>query len=55
MADTATKIPFGWDLCEDYEDSSYFVGTCTCPHGEEEHGWGGCYFYGCPCAAGWEE
>lgn len=44
----------GEDEDEVWEENANFVGPCTCPHEEEEHGWGSCDVEGCPCEAGWE-
>lgn len=50
-----------------WEDQTYFVGTCTCDHDQEQHSWGSCDVVmrvpgiarvreiECPCEAGWEE
>ena len=43
------------DYVEDYEETQYFTGDCTCEHEPDEHGWGGCDADGCECEAGWEE
>lgn len=37
------------------EDHVSFVGSCTCTHEKEQHGWGSCDVEGCECEAGWEE
>jgi hypothetical protein len=44
---------------------TYFIGECTCPHEDAQHGWGDCGFpvgvdddgeaVLCECQAGWEE
>jgi hypothetical protein len=43
------------DFDEDYEESTSFVGTCTCEHEADKHSWGSCDIGDCPCEAGWEE
>jgi hypothetical protein len=40
---------------EEYEESTYFMGECTCKHEREEHDWGQCGVDNCKCEAGWEE
>jgi hypothetical protein len=40
---------------EEYDESSYFYGECTCDHDEGEHTWGHCGVDNCPCEAGWKE
>jgi hypothetical protein len=40
---------------QEWEESSSFVGPCTCEHDMDEHTWGSCNVEDCPCEAGWEE
>lgn len=40
---------------EEFEETVYFCGPCTCEHDQEEHGWGSCNVKDCKCEAGWEE
>lgn len=37
------------------EEQVSFVGSCTCDHDEEEHGWTACDVDRCNCEAHWEE
>jgi len=40
---------------EEWEETAYFIGPCTCEHEDQQHGWGSCGVDDCPCEAGWEE